>query len=108
MPRSLWSGSISFGLVNIPVKLFPAIKTKQVHFHLLHAKDKARLQQKLVCPVDHKEVPRTEAVKGYEIAPDEMVVVKPEELESLAPKASRTIELVDFVSLSQIDSIFFN
>jgi DNA end-binding protein Ku len=106
MPRAIWSGSISFG-VNIPVKLFSAIKSKQVHFHLLHRKDKARLQQKLVCTAEKKEVARDETVKGYEIAPDRLVVVDPEELEALSPKASRTIELIDFVSLSQIDSIYF-
>jgi DNA end-binding protein Ku len=108
MPKAIWSGSISFGLVNIPIKIFPAVRVKQVRFHLLHEKDKVRLKQKLVCPADHKEVERTEAVKGYEISPDEMVVVKPEELEKFLPKASRTIELLDFVKLDQIDSIFFN
>jgi DNA end-binding protein Ku len=108
MARSIWTGSISFGLINIPVKMFTATRSKQLHFHLLHRKDHARLQQKMVCSADKKEVPRTEAVKGYEFSPDHMVVVDPKELESLMPKSSRALEVLDFVQLSQIDSIYFN
>jgi DNA end-binding protein Ku len=99
---------VSFGLVSIPIKLFPAIKSKQVHFHLLHEKDHVRVQQKLYCPEDEKEIGRDETVKGYEIAPDKLVVVEPDELEALAPKAVRTIEIQDFVPLSSIDSMYFN
>ncbi|HTL71134.1 MAG TPA: Ku protein [Candidatus Eisenbacteria bacterium] len=109
MARSIWGGSISFGLVNIPVKLYPAIRSKQVHFHLLHDKDKVRVRQKLVCPAEHnKEVPREDTVRGFELSPERLVVVEPGELEALAPKASRTIEIVDFVDLASIDSLFFN
>jgi DNA end-binding protein Ku len=108
MPRAIWSGSISFGLVNIPIKLFTAIRPHQMRFHLLHEKDGVRLEQKLVCPADHKEVSREDTVRGFEISPDQMVVVEPEELQSLAPKASRTIELIDFVNLNEIDSIYFD
>jgi DNA end-binding protein Ku len=106
--RSIWSGSISFGLVNIPVKLFSAVKDKDVHFHMLHRVDGARVQQKLVCPADGKEVPRNEVVKGYEFAPDRYVTVQSEELEGLAPKASRTIEIQDFVNLVEIDPTYYD
>src|SRR6476661_6219016 len=108
MARAIWSGSISFGLVNIPVKLFTAVKDSSVHFNLLHSKDKSRLQRKLVCAAEGKEVPPEEIVKGYEIAPDQYVVIKDKELEELAPKASRTIEIRDFVDLDQIDPLYYD
>jgi DNA end-binding protein Ku len=107
MPRSIWSGSLSFGLVNIPVKLYSAISPKDIHFHLLHAADGVRIQQKRVCPADGKEVPYENLVKGYEIAPGQYVVVRPEELEALDPKATHTIDIADFVSLPEIDPIHF-
>jgi len=108
MARAIWSGSISFGLVNIPVKLFTAVKDSSVHFNLLHSKDKSRLQRKMVCAAEGKEVPPEEIVKGYEIAPDQYVIVKDKELEELAPKASRTIEIRDFVDLDQIDPLYYD
>lgn len=107
MPRSIWSGSLSFGLVNIPVKLYSAISPKDIRFHLLHAADGVRIQQKRVCPADGKEVPYENLVKGYEIAPGQYVVVRPEELEALDPKATHTIDIADFVSLPDIDPIHF-
>jgi len=108
MARAIWSGAISFGLVNIPVKLFSAVKDKDVHFHLLHQHDGARVQQKLVCVADGREVARNDVVKGYEFAPDRYVTVDSAELEGLAPKASRTIEIQDFVNLSDIDPIYYD
>lgn len=107
MPRSIWSGSLSFGLVNIPVKLYSAISPKDIRFHLLHAADGVRIQQKRVCPADGKEVSYENLVKGYEIAPGQYVVVRPEELEALDPKATHTIDIADFVSLPEIDPIHF-
>src|SRR4051812_20638799 len=73
--RPMWSGSISFGLVNIPIKIYPGIRATGVRFHLLHEKDKARLQEKLYCPVDQEEVARPDVVKGYEVAKGQHVVV---------------------------------
>ena len=108
MARAIWSGSITFGLVNIPVKLHTAVRNNDVHFHLLHDKDKSRLRRKLVCAADGKEVPNDEIVKGYEVAPDQYVVVDDKELEELAPKESRTIEIRDFVKLSDIDPIYYD
>lgn len=109
MPRAIWTGNVSFGLVSIPVKMVTAVKPKELSFHLLHKKDNARVRQKLVCPAEHgKEVPREDTVKGFEISPERMVVIDPEELKELSPKAERSIDILDFVPLSSIDSIYFN
>jgi DNA end-binding protein Ku len=105
--RPLWSGSISFGLVNVPVRMVPAVRRNDVRFHLLHEKDNARLKRKYVCPVEDKEVPQDEIKKGYEISKDRHVIMEEEELKALAPKASRTIELLYFVHLPDIDPIYF-
>src|SRR5881392_3995215 len=106
MPRAIWSGAISFALVNIPVKLYSAISQKDVHFHQLHDADGVRIQQKRVCPLDGKEVPYEHIVKGYEIAPNKYVVIKPEELEALDPKAAHTIEIERFVDAQDVDPMF--
>jgi DNA end-binding protein Ku len=108
MPRSIWSGAISFGLVNVPVKLFSAVSRKSVRFHQLHDKDGVRIQQKRVCPADGEEVPYENIVKGYEISPDKYVVIEPEELEALDPKKTRAIEIQEFVDLEEIDPIYFD
>lgn len=107
MPRALWSGSISFGLVNIPVRMYPATRDRSVKFHLLHDQDHARLQRKLVCSAEEKEVHPEHIVRGYQVAPDEYVIVREEELEALAPRESRTIDIRDFVDIGQIDPIHF-
>jgi DNA end-binding protein Ku len=108
MPRSIWSGAISFGLVNVPVKLYSAVSRKTVRFHQLHDADGVRIQQKRICPADGQEVPYEHIVKGYEIAPDRYVVITPEELESLDPKKTRTIDIEEFVQLEEIDPIFYD
>ncbi len=108
MPRSIWTGAISFGLVSVPVKLYSAVSSKTVRFHQLHAADGVRIQQKRVCPADGEEVAYDEIVKGYEIAPDRYVVITPEELASIEPQKSRTIEIEDFVELSEIDPIYYD
>jgi DNA end-binding protein Ku len=104
----MWSGSISFGLVNIPVKLHVAIREKRIAFHLLHDQDHARLANKLVCTADGKEVHREHIVKGYEIAPDQYVIVQQSELDAVAPEASRTIDITDFVDIDDIDPLYFD
>jgi DNA end-binding protein Ku len=108
MPRAMWSGSVSFGLVNIPVKLFNAVSPKGVSFHLLHAKDGVRIKQKRVCPVDGEEVGSDELVKGYEISKNRYVVIQPEELEALDPKATHTVDIVDFVPGDQIEPLYYD
>jgi DNA end-binding protein Ku len=107
MPRSIWRGAISFGLVNVPVKLYSAVSKKTVRFNQLHDADGVRIQQKRVCPKDGEEVPYEHIVKGYEISPDRYVVVTPEELEALDPKKTRTIDIEDFVDLDEIDPLYY-
>jgi DNA end-binding protein Ku len=108
MPRAIWSGAISFGLVNVPVKLYSAVSRKTVRFHQLHEKDGVRIQQKRMCPEDGEEVAYDDIVKGYEISPGRHVVVTPEELEGVDPKKTRTIDIEDFVNLDDIDPIYYD
>lgn len=108
MARAIWSGAISFGLVNIPVKLYSAVSKKTVRFHQLDSKDNTRIQQKRVNPNTGDEVPFEQLVKGYELSPDRYVVIRPEELESVEPKKTRTIEIEDFVEIDQIDPIYYD
>jgi DNA end-binding protein Ku len=108
MPRAIWTGAISFGLVNVPVKLYSAVSKKTVRFHQLHAADGVRIQQKRVCPAEDKEVPYEEIVKGYEISPDRYVVITPEELEAIEPRKTKTIDIEDFVDLDEIDPLFYD
>jgi DNA end-binding protein Ku len=107
MPRPIWSGAIAFGLVNVPVKLYSAVRSKDVRFHELHAADGVRLTRKRMCPAEDVEVPYEEVIKGYEISPGRYVTMSREELESLAPKATRSIDIEDFVDLDEIDPVFF-
>jgi DNA end-binding protein Ku len=108
MPRAIWSGAISFGLVNIPVKLYSAVSRKTVRFNQLDGKDGTRIQQKRVNPKTGDEVPYERIVKGYELSPDRYVVIKPEELEAVEPRKTHMIEIEDFVELDQIDPIFYD
>jgi DNA end-binding protein Ku len=108
MARAIWSGAISFGLVNIPVKLYSAVSRKTVRFHQLDRADNQRIQQKRVNPRTGEEVPYENLVKGYEIGPDRYVIVTPEELDSLAPEKTRAIDIEDFVDLDQIDPIYYD
>jgi len=108
MPQSIWTGSISFGLVNIPVKLFSAVSRKTVHFNQLDARTNARVKQKRVSSEDGVEVPYEQIVKGYELDSGAYVVVTDDELAALDPKAMRTIDIDEFVDLADIDPIFFD
>ena len=108
MARAIWTGTISFGLVTIPVKLYSALNRKTVRFHQLSGKSGVRVSQKRVDPQTGEEVPYESIVKGYEIAPDRYVVIEPGELEALEPKKTKTIEIEDFVELSQIDPILYD
>ena len=108
MPRAIWSGSVSFGLVSVPVKLYSALDRKTVRFHQLSGKTGVRVAQKRVDPQSGEEVPYADIVRGFEIAPDRYVVIEPGELEALEPKKTKTIEIEDFVELSQIDPVFYD
>ena len=107
MPRAIWSGAISFGLVNIPVKLYSAVSRKTVRFHQIDAESGGRVRQKRV-GADGEEVAYEQIVKGYEIGPDRYVTITPEELESLEPQKTRTIDIEDFVDLEDIDPMFYD
>ena len=107
MPRPIWSGSVSFGLVSVPVKLFSATSPKEVRFHMLHDKDGGRIHQKRVCSIDGQEVPWEHIAKGFEISKGRYVTVSREELDAFNPRATKAIEIEDFVDLGQIDPIFY-
>jgi DNA end-binding protein Ku len=107
MPRSIWSGTISFGLVNVPVKLHTATEEKDIHFHQFAEKSGDRIKNKRVSEKTGKEVEFKDIVKGYEVKKGEYVIVTPEELESVDPGPRKTIEIEDFVDLEEIDPIYF-
>jgi DNA end-binding protein Ku len=108
MARAIWSGAISFGLVNIPVKLYSAVSRKTVRFHQIDAESGQRIRQLRVGQESGEEVPYEQIVKGYEIGPDRYVTITPEELDSLAPEKTRTIDIDAFVDLDEIDPIYYD
>jgi DNA end-binding protein Ku len=108
MPRSIWSGAISFGLVNVPVKLFSAVNRKTVRFNQLNKDTGNRIQQKRVDPETGDEVSYEQIVKGYELTKDRYVVITPEELDALDPERTRTIDIEDFVDLDEIDPVYYD
>jgi DNA end-binding protein Ku len=105
--RAIWSGSISFGLLNVPVRLYSAVSKQTVRFRELREGDGSRVKHKRVAESDGKEVPYEKIVKGYEYAPDQYVVLSRDELAELEPQRSRAIEIQDFVDLDDIDPIYF-
>ena len=108
MARAIWSGSISFGLVTIPVKLYNAVSRRTVHFNQLDARTNSRIKQKRVSAEDGQEVPSEHLVKGYELGSGNYVIVTEDELAALDPKAQRTIEIEEFVDLAEIDPIYYD
>jgi DNA end-binding protein Ku len=108
MPRAIWTGSITFGLLNVPVKLYSAVSSRAIRFRELREKDGSRVRHKRVAEADGEEVAYEEMVKGYEITPDQFIVLSRDELEALDPKKTKAIEIEDFVDLDQIDPIYFN
>jgi DNA end-binding protein Ku len=107
MPRPNWSGAISFGLVNVPVKLYTAATSRDVQFHQLRVSDGSRIQQRRFAVADGEEVTADQLAKGYEVSPGRHVVVTSEELESLRPKGTNGIEIEEFVDLAEIDPVYF-
>src|SRR4051794_15705454 len=108
MARSIWTGTISFGLVTVPVKMYSAVSRKTVRFHQLNKATGSRIAQKRVDPTTGDEGDYGDIVKGYELVPDRYVVIEPDELESLDPKKTKTIDILDFVDLSEIDPIYYD
>jgi DNA end-binding protein Ku len=107
VPSAIWTGSISFGLVAVPVRLVTATKSRDVRFHQLEAGTGSRIRSRRVSDSTGDEVPNEKIVKGYELSAGQYVVVEADEMKALAPKASRMIEIEDFVDLAQIDPIYF-
>jgi DNA end-binding protein Ku len=107
MARAIWSGAISFGLVNVPVKLYSATSPKTVRFNQISGKTGARIKQKRVDASTGEEVDFDDIVKGYEVSPDRYVLIDPSELDALDPKATHTIDIEDFVDLAEIDPIYY-
>jgi DNA end-binding protein Ku len=105
--RAIWSGAINFGLVSVPVKMYTAVKPKDIAFHQVDEKTAARIRNKRVSEKTGREVPYEQIVKGFEVANDEYVVIEPKELEEIAPEATHTIDIEDFVELEQIDPIYY-
>ena len=105
--RSISSASLTFGLVSIPVRLFPATSSKSVRFNLLHAKDMSRIQEKIFCPVEEKIIDRSELVRGYEIEKGRYVTFTDEELKKLEAAADRAVEIEEFIPVSEVDPVYF-
>jgi len=105
--RSIWKGAISFGLVTIPVKLYSATEEKDVSFHQVHREDGGRIRYKRVCQIDGDEVPYSDIAKGYELSSGEVVVLTDEDFADLPLTTSRTIDVLEFVPLEQVDPIYF-
>jgi DNA end-binding protein Ku len=107
VPSSIWTGTISFGLVTVPVKLTSATKSRDVRFNQLEEGSSSRIRYRRISEQTGEEVPNERIVKGYELSPGQYVVVTDDEMKALAPKASRTIEIEDFVDLDEIDPVYF-
>jgi DNA end-binding protein Ku len=105
--RSIWRGAISFGMVSIPVKLYSATEQKDVRFRLLHKADGAPIQEKRICTADGQEVEWKDLVRGYEVSKGEYVILDPEEIDAAKPESATTIEIGDFVKLTEVDPIYF-
>jgi DNA end-binding protein Ku len=107
MATSVWRGSISFGLLSIPIRLYPAARSERINLHQLHKKSHTRLRQPLYCPSCHRMVERSEVVKGYEYEKGHYILIENEELKKITPRSGRAMEIQAFVKGSQIDPIYF-
>ena len=107
MPRAIWSGTISFGLVSVPVRMYSAIAESDLHFHLVHEPDGGRIGYQKVCKAENEPVPDDEIVKAYEVKEDELVVLTDEDFDAAKSEGVKTIEISDFVPYEEIDPIYF-
>ncbi len=108
MAHAIWSGSINFGLVTIPVKLFTAVRTNDLSFNMLHAKDEGRIKYERLCSIDEKPVPWDEIVKGYEYEKGEYVILTDDDFKKVNPEATQSVDILEFVELEKIDPMFFD
>lgn len=107
MPRALWKGAVSFGMVSIPVKMYTATDEKDISFNQLHKTDHERIRYQRYCPADDEVVELSDIVKGYEIAPGQYVIMEQEDFDKVPVDTTRTIEITDFVPADQIDPIYY-
>jgi len=105
--RAVWTGSIRFGLVDVPVKLYTAVRSQDIHFHLLHDQDGVRVAQEMVCPIHKRPILREHVLKGFQIDENHYVIMDDEQMEKCAPESSKTIEITEFVDLADVDPIYF-
>src|SRR5665647_97740 len=106
--QGIWSGTISFSLVAIPVQLVKAVEPGRVSFRTLHNKDYSPLARRMFCPEEEVIVPPEEIIRGYEIGPGNYIPVTDEELESVSPERSRTIEIVEFIDMKEVDTVYYD
>ena len=107
MPRSLWNGTITFGMVSVPIKLYSATESKSVHFREVHVKDGARIEHRKICSKEEEEVPKDEVVKGYEVDEDKYVVLEKDEIKAAAGDRGKVIHIEEFVEADAIDPVFY-
>ena len=107
MPKSVWNGTVTFGMVNVPIKLYSGTESKTIHFQEVHAKDGARIEHRRVCPKEDREVPYKQIVKGYEVGDGRYVVLGKDEIKAAAGNRGKVIELSDFVDAGEIDPVFY-
>jgi len=108
MAHAIWTGAINFGLVTIPVRLFTAVRSNDLSFNLLHAKDEGRIKYERICSEDGKQVPWDEIVKGYEYEKGEYVILTDEDFKKVNPEATQSVEILEFVELDKINPMFFD
>jgi len=108
MASSTWKGALSFGLLTIPIRLYPAARSERTYLHQLHNKCHTRLKQPLFCPTCNRNVQRDEVIKGYEYEEGQYVLVDKEDLQKITPKSGRTMEILAFVKEEQIDPVYFD
>jgi DNA end-binding protein Ku len=108
MPRSLWNGTITFGLIAVPVKVHSATEDRGVHFHQVHAKDGARIKQKRICGKEGKEVPYKQVAMGYEVKRGQYVLLSKDEIAAAAGPTAHVVELEEFVCAAEIDPVFYD
>ena len=107
MARSIWNGTVTFGMVNVPIKLYSATESKSVHFHEVHLEDGARIEHRRYCPKHDREVPAKQIVKGYEVDEGKYVVLDKDEIKAAAGDRGKVIHIEEFVEVADIDPVFF-
>jgi DNA end-binding protein Ku len=106
-PRSIWNGTVTFGMVNVPIKLYSATESKSIHFHEVHLKDGSRVEHRKICPKQDKEVPQEEIVRGYEVSEGKYVVLEKDEIKAAAGDRGKVVHIEEFVDAVDIDPIFY-